>query len=479
MHKGQIAADILEQAGSLFLILDTQGRILDFNRKITQILGRTREDLLGQKWCQSFVAPDFRESVSKILHEMAVGKRGPDSHLEYPILTKAGTQRTISWCHNTRRDSSGETSGIIGCGQDVTERVQQEGELRRREAQWHAILEATVDGIITVNAQGEILNFNRSASRIFGYSPEEIVGRNVSQLMPEPDSSNHNDYIRNYLQSGEAKIIGIGREVYGRKKNGELFPMYLAVGEVSLPGERLFSGIVRDLTSYHKMQEQLVRNENLAALGEMAATVAHEVKNPLASISGAIQVLQDTLDTKDPRRSVMGEILGQVERLDNTVRQLLVLSKPWKPDLQICDLRFLLRQMTKPFFEAERSGSIRFLEQGLETLEAPVDPALLEKVIINLIQNSLEAMPEGGTVSIGLAQDSKGAVITLADDGPGLPAEIRDRIFDPFVTSKLDGTGLGLPICRKIMEAHGGSIEVVESSDLGTIIELRLPLDRK
>ncbi|MFQ5928654.1 MAG: nitrogen regulation protein NR(II) [Acidobacteriota bacterium] len=352
---------------------------------------------------------------------------------------------------------------------------QREEALRRSEAEIRAILDTVVDGIITIDHKGTIQSFNPAAARIFGYSRDEAIGQNVTILMPEPDRSQHNEYVANYLRTGEAKIIGIGREVVGRRKDGTTFPLYIAVGEVHLGDQVKFTGIVRDLTDFKRMQEEVLHAQSLAAIGEMAASIAHEIKNPLAGISGAIEVLEETMAAGDPRREVMEEILGQVRRLDLTLRQLLMLSKPWKPETQLCDLRNLIKRVSTSAKEQETFVQVRFLFKGKNSVVAPIDPSLFEQVLWNLFHNAAEAMPNGGEIRCTFGQKSGFATVRVADTGSGISPKAQQRLFRPFFTTKTRGTGLGLAICKKIVEAHGGSISISSEVGQGTQVTLSFP----
>ncbi len=357
----------------------------------------------------------------------------------------------------------------------ITERKRNEEVLRRSEAQIRAILDTVIDGIITIDEQGVVASFNPGAARIFGYKPEEVIGQNISILMPEPDSSQHGHHLSNYLRTGKANIIGIGREVLGRRKDGTTFPMYLGVENMLIGGRRMFTGVVRDLTDLKRMQDQMLQSKSLAAIGEMAALLAHEIKNPLAGISGGIEVLRESMKPGDQRREVMEAILGQVKRLDHAVRQLLMLSKPWKPEKQLCDLRELVQDLSSSAKEQKTFAQVDFVFKGIKSSKVPVDPSFLEQVLWNLLHNAVEAMSEGGEICYTFGQGPGFATIIVADKGCGIPPENQDQLFRPFFTTKTRGTGLGLPICKKIMEAHVGSITISSEVDRGTEVTLRFP----
>lgn len=465
----------LDVAGVIILVINRDGRVRLINKKGCEVLGYEEEAIVGHNWFDRFLPEEDREVVRELFADILEQSGELPEYFENSVITSDGSIKLIAWHNTVLRDSEGRVVGTLSSGEDITDRRRSEDALRRSEAQLRAIVDTAVDGIITIDDQGIVRSFNSAASRLFGYSPEEIIGLGVHHLMPEPDRSRHDDYVRNYLATGQAQVIGIGREVLARRKDGTTFPIYLAISEMKLSDKTYFAGIVHDLSEIKRMQEKVSQAQNLAAIGEMAATVAHEIKNPLAGISGAIQVLRDTLGHEDPRHQVMGEVLAQVQRLDDTVRQLLMLSKPWKPSRQKCDLRQLSEQICQFAQEQDHFDRVDFVFEGERTLDAPVDPTLFEQVLWNLLDNSSHAMPEGGAIRMRFNRTNGAARIQLDDTGLGIPSSVRPRLFQPFVTSKTHGTGLGLAICKKIMDAHQGHIRIECPSDGGTRVVLRFP----
>ncbi|MEE8350166.1 MAG: PAS domain S-box protein [Acidobacteriota bacterium] len=357
----------------------------------------------------------------------------------------------------------------------ISERERSQLALRRSEERIRAILDTVIDGIITIDEKGIIGSFNPGSVRIFGYNSDEVIGKNIKMLMPEPDRSQHDHYLTNYLKSSERKIIGIGRDVTGRRKDGTTFPMYIGVGETDSEGQKMFTGIVRDLTEVKRLQDRILQTQSLAAIGEMAAVLAHEIKNPLAGIGGAIEILLEDMTGQDQRRSVMEEVLAQVKRLDGAVRQLLMLSKPWTPNKQPCDLRAIIAELCTGAAEQKPFQGIEFVLNGTETALAPVDPTFFEQVLWNLFHNAVEAMPDGGTIRCTFGLDSDCVTVSVSDTGSGISRDQHDQLFRPFFTTKTRGTGLGLSICKKIMEAHQGAIVVSSAGDEGTTFILSFP----
>src|SRR5438105_3212275 len=218
-----------------------------------------------------------------------------------------------------------------------------EERLRTSEARWRSIIDSAVDGIIVIDVKGCIESFNPAAERLFGYAESEVLGKNVSILMPSPYHEEHDGYMSRYLTTGEKRIIGIGREVTGLRRDGTTFPLRLSVGEMNVNGERKFTGIVADLSARVRMEEQLREQTSLARLGEMAAVIAHEVKNPLAGIRGAIQVIGGRLPKESKDSGVVKEIVGRIDTLNELIKDLLLFARPPQPRPMPVDLASLVR----------------------------------------------------------------------------------------------------------------------------------------
>ena len=320
-----------------------------------------------------------------------------------------------------------------------------------------------------------IQSFNPASEQIFGYASDEVVGQNVSILMPQPHRGHHDDYLKNYLEGGVAKIIGIGREVVGRRKDGNEFPMYLGVGEVFSGQQRVFVGSVRDLTETKELQEELLKTRNLAALGEMAASIAHQVKNPLAAISGVIDVLEDRFVDQGPYHQVIKELSDRVHRLDDSIKRLLEFSKPLTPQKHPHNLRDIVESAIAASKREKAFARIHFHLDGNKQILVPVDAVLFEQVLLNLLDNAARAMPDGGEIRFELSETLDGCNLRIADTGSGIPPDSIEKLCHPFFTMESGGTGLGLAISKKIMDAHEGSISFSSELGSGTEVTLCLP----
>ncbi len=470
-----LAQKYLDLVGVVIVAINADQKVTLINKKGCEILGCKENEIVGKNWFEKFVPERIRDTVREAFAKLMAGEIEAVEYFENPVLAKGGEERMIAWHNAVLKDGEGRITGTLSSGEDITERQRHEETLRRSEAEIRAVLDTVVDGIITIDEKGTIQSFNPAAARIFGYSSDEVIGQEIAILMPETDGSQHHDYMGSYLRSGEKKIIGIGREVIGKRKDGTTFPMYLAVSEVHLRDEVKFTGIVRDLTDFKQLQEKVLQAQSLATIGEMAASIAHEIKNPLAGISGAIEVLRDGLEAEDPSREIMDEVVAQVRRLDNRVRELLMLSKPWHPEKQLCNLRTLIEKISVTAQEQESFAQVQFIFKGKKAVMAPVDPTFFEQVIWNVLHNASQAMPDGGEIRYSFRVKEGFVFLTVADTGTGIPEHQQDRIFRPFFTTKTRGTGLGLAICRKIMQAQGGSIAVSSEVGQGTAVTLSFP----
>jgi two-component system sensor kinase FixL len=370
---------------------------------------------------------------------------------------------------------------------DVSDRRRAEGALADSEARYRAVLDTAVWAIISINERGHVLSFNRAAERMFGYAAAEVVGRNVKLLMPPPYHDEHDDYLQRYLRTGERRIIGIGREVTGRRNDGTTFPMDLAVNDTLLDGRHLFTGIIRDLTHEKETEErerQLVKhalqNERLADIGAVTARIAHDFGNPLAGLGMTTQRLLQLL-ARDPApveqlRRGADIIATTVGRLEALVAEFKEFAREQRLELRDLDLPGFLREIVAAWEqEAKTRGIALEVEVGNVLPPVRADQDKLRRVVDNLVKNALEAIHRGpGIVRVSAESQKQEIVrIVIADNGPGIASGL--DVFGLFETTKPNGTGLGLPICKQIVQAHGGGIEYARQLPAGTIFRIELP----
>lgn len=350
-----------------------------------------------------------------------------------------------------------------------------EDELRASEARWRSVIHSAVDGIVVIDAQGRIEAFNPAAERLFGYPEDDVIGRNVNILMPSPYHEEHDTYIARHLATGTQRIIGTGREVTGRRRDGSTFPLHLSVGKTTAGGEQKFTGILHDLSQRVEMEQQLREQTSLARLGEMAAVIAHEVKNPLAGVRGAIQVIGTRLPKDGKDAAIVTEIVKRIDGLNGLMQDLLLFARPPKPKSAVVDLATMMAAT------ADLLAGDPALKEVQVTIDgaAPhilADAELLKIVFVNLLVNAAHAMQGRGTIRVSLTPVADSwCQIDVADQGPGIPEEALGKIFVPFFTTKARGSGLGLSTARRIIEAHRGKITIACPPAGGTIVTVRLP----
>jgi PAS domain S-box-containing protein len=348
---------------------------------------------------------------------------------------------------------------------------------RETESRLEAIIESAVDGIIAIDEHGVIGSANRASERIFGYARDELIGSSVTMLMPSPYREEHSAYVQRYLETAEPRIIGVGREVTGLRRDGTEFPLYLAVSEGWHEGERLFTGIVRDLSELRVAEERARAAEELASLSVITAGIAHDIGTPMNVILGYADMLRDSLESaKDRRRAEI--ISEQVRRVTSLIQTLLNIARPHKMVRVPLQVETVVEHALDFFREKLRSRAIEVERRFERVPEIEGDRDRLEQTFLNLIVNAADAMPRGGKLAVSVRPADDGWVeLTMRDTGHGIPPDSLERIFEPFHTTKAPGkgTGLGLVVSRSIVLDHGGQIRVESRVGEGTCFRLRFP----
>lgn len=366
-----------------------------------------------------------------------------------------------------------------------------EAALKARETHLRILFDTAPDATVVIDRNGAIISFNRAAVRQFGYPEEEVLGRNVSMLMPQPYRREHDGYIRRYLDTGEKRIIGVDRVVVGRRSDGSTFPMKLAVGEIKTSAGTFFAGFIRDLTEreesaarLQEVQTELARLARLNELGEMASTLAHELNQPLAAIAnytqGCVRLLGQMDDALAARmREALEETARQSLRAGEIIRRLREFVTRGETEKAPQDIRKLVEEAGALALMGSRERGIRSVFDFAPGAElVTVDRVQIQQVLINLIRNAMEAMrdSERRELVVRTAMDGPERVLVeVSDTGPGISEEIEARLFQPFVTSKPGGMGIGLSISKRILEAHGGELTASRNGDGGATFRFTLP----
>lgn len=395
-------------------------------------------------------------------------------HLEHLVSRSAAESESLELLQELR--------GVL------QELATSEAVVREHIARTRAIVETAVDGIITIDKRGTIQSVNPAAERIFGYRAVEVIGRNVNMLMPSPDSERHDGYIAHYLETGEKRIIGIGREVIGRRKDGSTFPLDLAVGESLLDSGRVFTGMVRDITARKRSEAQLRdlqklahQRDRLADIGAITAKLAHDLGNPLAGVSMQAQLIlrRAHRDPDQPLSTVTKaaeQIVAQVARLDLLTKDLMSFAREQRLDCRRIELARFFKELVdfwRPI-AAERQITIG-LELDEAVTEISADEEKLRRVFDNLVKNAVEAIEQDPRdIVIRVIPQGEKVSVSVADSGCGIPESV--EVFRLFETTKPEGTGLGLAIAKQIVNAHGGQLDCVRLQSRGTVFTVELPL---
>lgn len=352
-----------------------------------------------------------------------------------------------------------------------------------REAHLRSILETVPDAMVVIDERGFILSFSAAAERMFGYSEDDVIGENVSMLMPSPDRERHDGYLERYLRTGERRIIGIGRVLTARHRDGATFPIELSVGEARISDDRVFTGFIRDLTErqqaelrVHDLQSVLAHVQRVSEMGTLATSLAHELNQPLTAIANYVEAARDMLqsppdeETLATIREALDECATQSVRAGQIVRRLRDFIARGETERRVESLHRLVS-------EASALALVGAGEQNLE-VDVRLDPTAdrilvdriqIQQVLLNLMRNAIEAMADSPVqrLLIYSEREAGGYVrITVADSGPGLAEDFAERLFEPFRTTKASGMGLGLSISATIVSAHGGRVWA-EPSKLG------------
>jgi len=367
-------------------------------------------------------------------------------------------------------------------------------ELSEREAHLESILATVPDAMIVIDDVGAVVSFSRTAERLFGYAESEIVGQNVKLLMPSPYRAEHDSYLARYKATGERRIIGSGRVVVGQRKDGATFPMELSVGEMQANGHRHFTGFVRDLTErqatekrVQELQAELLHFSRVTALGQMGSTLAHEINQPLSAISNYLRGARRILEGHPHPASVrdaLEKAADQALRAGEVVRRMRDFVQNREPERKPENLSTLIEEASAlALIGAKERGIVLQFRLMAGSEKVFVDRVQIQQVLLNLIRNAIDSMETAGgdkVLTISVTPSPQGElVVKVTDTGAGIAPDVLPKLFEPFVTTKVTGMGVGLSICRTIIEAHGGRLWAESAAGQGASFLFTLPPARQ
>jgi PAS domain S-box-containing protein len=381
---------------------------------------------------------------------------------------------------------------LIAVAQDITERQQAEEALREREARLSSVISTAPDAIMTIDDRGIIQSFSNAAVKLFGYAAGEVIGRNVSMLMPQPHRSKHDGYLARYRRTGEKRIIGIGRTVEAQRKDGTIFPMELSVGEVLLGATRIYTGFIRDITARTKIEQELRQAQKMEVIGQLTGGLAHDFNNLLTVITGNLEMLEERLASGDDL-SLLTEAKEAAELGAKLTGRLLAFGRRQPLNPKPINLTELAAGMADLL--SRSLGEVVRLETRLapDLRTTMADPGQVENALLNLAINARDAMPEGGrllieTSEVEIDEDVMAvhvevepgpyAMLAVTDTGVGMTPEVRQRAFEPFFTTKGPGggSGLGLSMVYGFVKQSGGHVQIYSELGHGTTVRIYLPI---
>lgn len=454
-----LSQQYFDLAPIIFLVLSPELTVVRINDKGASVLDHEKDEIVGKKWFPHFVPKGIRASEEEHFEHLSSASDGQVAKFESSVITRSGHEKSVRWSVQAIRSDDRTAQALLCAGEDVTERQEAERALRETEAKARAILDTTVDAVITIDDRGIIESFNPAAERIFKYKAEEVIGRNVKVLMPKPYRDEHDGYIQSYHDTGRRKIIGVGREVVGRTKDGTTFPMDLAVSEVELEGRTIFTGIIRDISDRRRLEHEILRISDLErrrigqdlhdGLGQMLTGTALIARN----------LAKKLREAERPEAEGLEEITSFIQEADNYARGL---AKGLVPvELEDDGLAAALRQLA---INAERLFDVRCsFEQLGSTLNTDSTAAthvyrIAQEAVSNAVKHG-----RAKRIVITLSGGSHQLRLRVKDDGIGFPDELpEDR-------------GMGVQIMNYRARVIGGTLEIWRDPAGGTAVTCTLP----
>ncbi len=474
---------VIDTAVDGIVIIDGAGTVQLFNQGCERLFGYGAAEIVGQNIKLLMPPPYADEHDGYLKHYQDTGEKriiGKGRNVQGRRADGSVFPMYLSVGEVLQRETGPSYVGII---RDTSEQHALEATLREQAERLRSILETVPDAIIVIGETGLIESFSPAAERLFGWKADEAIGQNVSMLMPSPYRESHDAYLERYRVTGERRIIGIGRIVVGRRRDGSTFPMELEVGEMKAAGKRAFTGFIRDLTErqdadrrLQELQSELLHVARLSDMGQMASALAHELNQPLTAVANWMTAARRTLRTQAPDApptvaEFMDKAIDQAERAGEIIRRLRNFVERGETERDAEDINKVVEEAAAlAMVGAKESGVRASFDFTAGLPQVWIDKIQVQQVVINLVRNAIEAMAESPrrqlSVSTALADD--GAVeVSIVDTGPGLSADVAARLFQPFTTTKDKGMGLGLSISRSIIDNMGGRLRASPNPEGG------------
>lgn len=484
-------AAVMEAAVDGIIVIDAEGIVQSYNKACERIFGYPASEVVGRNVSMLMPSPDRERHDEYLARYRRTGERKIIG-IRREVVGLRADGSTFPMELSVAEVKHGGDHVFVGIVMDITDRKRAQEELIEREARLRSILDTAADAIILIDETGIVETISASVSRLFGYRPDEIIGQNVGMLMPSPYREAHDGYIRRYLETGEKRIIGIGRIVVGQRKDGSTFPVELSVGEMRLRGRRMFTGFIRDISEsqkveqrLHELQAELVQVSRVSGMGAMASAFAHELSQPLGAAMNYLNAIRRMLEEAggpQTRRALEGtqRAIAEIERSGAIIQRLRQFIQKGRTERSWEQLGKVVEEACALALvgTSDRAVNIRF-DIPADLPPVIMDRVQIQQVLTNLVRNAIEAMAGSPTRNLTITVSSRGGEkveVAVIDSGPGIAPAVAANLFKPFVTTKESGMGVGLWICKSIVQAHDGELRAETNPAGGAIFAFTLPL---
>lgn len=482
---------VLSRLPKCIMIVDRTLQTLNCSAAGLNVLGLSSITELPKGAPETCVAPSHRRRFKQAMERAFNFQRGKASMPIEVQLELSDGRSILAECNMAPlANAKGEIETLLISFQDISALTSAESKLDQANSILKSILKTIPDAMVVIDEAGLVSSFSATAEKMFGYTQEEMIGQNVKVLMPAPYREAHDGYMQRYLQTGEQRIIGIGRTVVGARKDGTTFPIQLEVGEAKIGEKRYFTGFIVDLTEKKRteaelqsLQADLAHASRLSAVGTLASSLAHEINQPLTAIANYLSAARDMMDgdlsaNREFFREALQESVAESLRAGTIVRRLREFVSRGEINRRVLSIAQVVEDATVLGMIGAQEKGVEFsIDISPDTNHVFVDRVQIQQVMVNLMRNGIEAMTDSARKELHIAVtsiDDELIEIAVSDTGSGIDLELGDRIFDPFASTKGDGMGLGLSICRTIIESHGGTIRAEPNPGGGTIFRITL-----
>ncbi len=464
----EMVRNILDSSVNAIIATDLEGRITVFNSTASRVFGLNEKEVLGARVSDYYIGG--RAEAARVTR--ALTKKGFVRDMVTAFRDRQGSTVPVRLTASLLKDERGEVIGTMGFAQDISIEEALRKEVASRDRYLLSLLHGSTDGLITVDSDGRVASWNRGAALIFSIGAGKALGRPVEEfLKPE---------LATPLPGAPEALPASERFEYTVRRNGGAVDLLVTRTEISGGAERGVSYVLKDVTELKRLQRELSEAEHLAELGRLAASIAHEIKNPIAGLRGAMEVMGGVHVESDPRFAIFREALSQIRRLDALVKDLLAYARPINLRTEPVPVHLLVEASAGLCKEALSTPGVEF--ENLVRDDLPnvlADPLQIQQVLANLITNAVQAMPSGGKVAVDARADGEFVLLAVRDAGTGISPEVMSSMFKPFFTTKHVGTGLGLSIVQRLVRAHGGWCEVSSEAGKGAAFTVRLPVEKR